>query len=337
MCPAPAAWYGGPSALRDTFDRDVVTVVIVPRERFDYTETSLESVLAHTRHPHRLIVVDGGSPKPVKRYLARRSQSAGFTLIREDRYLSPTQARNIGLSAASSEYVVFLDNDVIVEDGWLEALVMCAAETGATAVSPLLCQGDPSKHVVHCAGGLCEIRESADGRRLVEEIFHQGTPTDELRPDLSRGPAGIFEFHAVLLRRAFFDEHGLLDEQLLSTKEHLDLCLRIREAGGTVFLEPSATVTYVPAGPVAWSDLPYYLLRWSDAWGRATMDRLQDKWRLTPTDPYYDRIVERHAWRRRQALLTPALQRMLSTVTPVRKVLGRAERWMNRTFTSVRR
>jgi len=36
-----------------------------------------------------------------------------------------------------------VDNDVIVSPGWLEALVACAGETGATVVSPLICQGTP--------------------------------------------------------------------------------------------------------------------------------------------------------------------------------------------------
>lgn len=40
------------------------------------------------------------------------------------------------------------------------------------------------------------------------------------------------EFHCVLVRTAAFDSIGPLDEGLLSSREHLDLCLQVRANGG---------------------------------------------------------------------------------------------------------
>ncbi len=73
---------------------------------------------------------------------------------------------------------------------------------------------------------------------------------------------------------------GPLDEALLSTREHVDLCFTVREAGGTAWFEPNAVVTYVVAPPFAWTDLPYYLLRWSDTWGQASLRHFEQKWNL---------------------------------------------------------
>jgi hypothetical protein len=39
----------------------MVTIVVVPRERFSYARTSLESVYANTHVPFRLIYVDGAA------------------------------------------------------------------------------------------------------------------------------------------------------------------------------------------------------------------------------------------------------------------------------------
>ena len=40
----------------------LVTVVVVPRERFGVTSRSLEAIYANTPAPFPLVYVDGGSP-----------------------------------------------------------------------------------------------------------------------------------------------------------------------------------------------------------------------------------------------------------------------------------
>ena len=63
------------------------------------------------------------------------------------------------------------------------------------------------------------------------------------------------------------DEVGGLDEEL-STRYHLDWCLRVAQAGHTLWFEPSAVVHYLPGPPKDWRDAHFYMLRWSDAWER---------------------------------------------------------------------
>ena len=84
--------------------------------------------------------------------------------------------------------------------------------------------------------------------------------------------------------------------------EELDLCLDAREAGGEIYLEPRAVVRYVPVPALALSDLPYYLLRWSEDWNETSLRRFQAKWGLIADDPYSCRA---RAWATeyRQSLL----------------------------------
>jgi GT2 family glycosyltransferase len=264
-----------------------VTIVVVPRERFSYSRTSLECLYANTHSPFRLVYVDGGSPGPVKRYLEKQAEAKGFQLIRTKRYLSPNQARNIGLSHVNTRYVVFVDNDVEVVPGWLEALVECAEETNASLVGPLYCIGKPVHEVIHMAGGEASIRVEDGRRRLYEKMYFCDERVSEVRSQLRRNACELIEFHCMLARRQVFDELGLLDEALLNTREHVDICLTVREAGGTVWFEPNAVVTHAPdstwpAVPPSfgWSDIPYYLMRWSDAWGQATLSHFEQKWNL---------------------------------------------------------
>ena len=117
-----------------TQEQPMVTIVVVPRERFSYSQQSLESIYAETDYPFELVYVDGGSSPQLKAYLEAQSHEKQFKLIRTEHFLSPNRARNIGIQAANGKYIVFVDNDVLVQKGWLHKLVDCAEETGATVV-----------------------------------------------------------------------------------------------------------------------------------------------------------------------------------------------------------
>ena len=206
----------------DVVAEPAVTIVVVPRERFSYSRTSLESLYANTHLPFRLIYVDGGSPAHIKRYLARQAKEKGFQLIRTEHYLSPNQARNIGLRRADTKYIAFLDNDVEVAPGWLSALLECAEETNASLVGPLYCVGRPVHQVIHMAGGDACIRE-AQGRRLLYEKHRLcDQRVSDVRGQMRREACELIEFHSMLVRREIFQELGSLDEGLLSTREHID-------------------------------------------------------------------------------------------------------------------
>jgi GT2 family glycosyltransferase len=290
-----------------------VTLVIVPRERFSCTRESLESIYHYTEMPFKLVYVDGNSPTKVRQYLEEQSHLQGFTLIRSDRYLSPNTSRNIGLSQVTTKYVVFLDNDVIVSPGWLERLVQCAEETDATVVGPLMGQDKPVHEIVHFAGGESHIWIDNHGehprRRLREKMYKQGKRVAEVREQLQRQETELAEFHCVLVRREIFDRLGPLDQGMLNTKEHLDFCMSVREAGGTVYFEPAALVTYVPGPPLDWTDLPFYMLRWSDAWQLNSLHHLRDKWNLDE-DAYFQVKYKRMGWRRRKSILMPLSERL---------------------------
>jgi len=114
-----------------------VTLIIVPRERFSYTQKSLENIYQNTNLPFKLIYVDVNSPSQTKRYLKVQAEQKNFHLIRVNRFITPNQARNLALASVDTQYVVFIDNDVLVKPGWLEALVKCADETEACIVGQI--------------------------------------------------------------------------------------------------------------------------------------------------------------------------------------------------------
>lgn len=299
---------------RSVTSQPTVTIVVSPRERFSFTQQNLESIYTHTSTLFSLIYVDGGSPAHVQRYLEAEAQAKGFKLIRTEQYLAPNQARNLAIPHINTEYVLFIDNDVVVSPGWLDHLLQCTAETGAAIVCPLTCIGKNLHQTIHLAGGEARIleEETAKGikRKVHEKHYFVNRPVAEVRDQLHRQQCEFAEFHCMLVRREIFDRIGLLDERLLSTREHIDFCMTVANAGGTVFCEPASVVTYVPDLPFNLADVSFFLLRWSDAWETSSLEYFSQKWNLPTKDRYFKKRYERLGHRRHQAFLKPLLDRL---------------------------
>ena len=314
-----------------------VTIVVVPRERFSCTEQSLDSIYKHTTIPFKLIYVDGNSPAKTKSYLKQQAKEKNFQLIRTECYLYPNQARNLGIRATDTKYVVFVDNDVIVTSGWLSNLVDCAETTQAAVVGPLMCQYEPLHEIVHFAGGQSHIFVDKKGRRrLREKMYLQGKRVADVKEQLHRSETELAEFHCVLVRRDIFDRVGMLDEAFLNTKEHLDFCMTVREAGEKVYFEPNCVVTYLPGPPLETSDLHFYMLRWSDAWQLNSLKRMREKWNLAE-DAYFTTKYKRLCWRRYGTIIEPLARRLtLGLGTDfVARAISTIDNYVNRVLTNI--
>lgn len=313
-----------------------VTIVVGPRERFSHTKESLESVYRNTRYPFDLVYVDVCTPPVIQKYLNEQAQAKGFQLIRTDYYISPNQARNVGLrqvlKEAKAQYVVFLENDVVVEPGWLTQLVKCAEETEAEVVGPLTCIGKPELGVIHNAGGATYILNDVkpDGRvkrRLRQEAYLTGKAIAQVADQMHRIECDYVEFHCLMARTDVFGKIGLLDEGMLATREHIDFCLSVKETGGKVYCDREAVVTTDTVGiaenkkgleelfgtnplpDFKWYDLPYFMVRWCNAWDRASLDHLRLKWNLAE-DSYFKKRYRIIGNRRRELLVKPLVQRL---------------------------
>lgn len=269
-----------------------VSIIVVPRERFSCAKAALDSLYRYTAPGFELIYVDGNSPPYLRSHLDRESAAKGFRLIREEGYLAPNVARNIGFRHATGGYIVFIDNDVVVTPGWLEALTRCADETGADIVGPLYLIGSAANQRIHMAGGILRVEVENGRRRLTEGHRLANRGLDQAR-EIERGPCQLVEFHCMLVRREVISRFGPLDEKLLSTPEHIDLCLAVQEAGGRVFYEPASVVTYLSDVDYRLSDLDYFRLRWSDAWNESSLRHFGEKWRFAEDSPFF---VQHRDW-----------------------------------------
>jgi hypothetical protein len=98
------------------------SVIVITRNRARSCVATLESLLAMSRLPDEIIVVDNGSTDDTAARLAGFGDTR-VKYIREEVVGIP-QARNAGLRAASGDIIAFCDDDCTVARDWLDALVM---------------------------------------------------------------------------------------------------------------------------------------------------------------------------------------------------------------------
>ena len=316
-----------------------ITLIVAPRERFGYVQPSLESIYNHTKLPFELVYIDVDSPQYLRHYLAQAAVDKNFTLLRANRFLSPNQVRNMGLRQATTDYVLFIDNDIHVSPGWLENLWTCAQETDAAVVAPLVCVGKPLHDRILMAGGDIRIFLETDGdhqhRRLYKKRHLVNRSATLNKHQLHQRVCDYVELSCALVKQEIFSQIGPLDETLLNDQEHLDFCLSVAQTGGKIYCEPAAVVTYVPDIPRRWSELIYFMLRWSDAWEAESLIRFHKKWRLD-MDRDFMLHFQHLGHQRHHTLLLPLLRRLTlgCQVRWLEKLAIRLERWLNQYLTN---
>lgn len=215
-----------------------VSVVILTWNSVGKIEPCLESLGQSTQVPGEIIVVDNGSTDQTRAVLAARFPSVRVVENTTNRGVAC--ARNQGFAAARGAYVLMLDDDTIIQPEALARLVtlLYANPTVALCGPQLL---DASRRPVS-TDMIFPTLWNKVGRWT--EAGWQGRSA-RINGTLGR----MYEVDYVigacqLIRRAALDEVGLYDEHIFYGPEDIDFCLRLRQAGWRVVLQPDAQVIH---------------------------------------------------------------------------------------------
>jgi len=285
-----------------------VTVVVAPRERHSSVLETLVELFATVPSSVPIIVVEGGAPRWIRQRLRRLQSRRSFEWVHHKLPLVPNQARNLGARLSRSEFIVFLDNDMTLEPGWLEHLVRNAIENSAGVVAPLICIGPPRKAIIHHAGGVLDLGVKSGSVTISEKHRLMNVPIEEF--DEAKAPLAnqVAEFHCVLVRKALFDQIGPLDERLV-TREQVDFAIRCLAVGATITFEKDSLVTYHARERFRFDDLEYHLFRWAEPFVEHSLTAFETSWAIK-----LDRDRIRDGWIRnhRKKAIYSAMPRVFS-------------------------
>lgn len=178
----------------------------------------LASLEAQTRAFDRIIVVDNGSTDGSGEMAAVRLEgNRGFAV-----------AVNRGVAeAAGADWIAVLNNDVVLDSGWLAALL--SAPPFDLATGRTFQMADPA---------LLDGAGDALSRGLAAARLGHGHPDG---PDYRRPrPVLAVCFSAALVRQEVFRKVGGLEERFFAYLEDVEFCLRAQLAGFRALFVPEA-------------------------------------------------------------------------------------------------
>ena len=103
-----------------------VSLVVPVRDESKTLYALWESVRRQTFAPAEIVIVDGGSIDGTVRLARELAELDGRIRVIEAGAATPGRGRNVGISAATHDWIALTDAGVRLEPGWLEALVRVA-------------------------------------------------------------------------------------------------------------------------------------------------------------------------------------------------------------------
>jgi GT2 family glycosyltransferase len=233
-----------------------VGVVIVNYNAGEYVALAVDSLLAQTTPPRRIVVVDNASSDGSIEGIAERHPSVDVIALAENRGFAA--ANNLGVSHCTDcEFVALVNPDAFPEPNWLETLLRAADEHPEYAVfgSRLLLHRDDrfldgtgDCYHVNGLGFRRDIGAPADVERATGESFSACAA-------------------AVLYRHAAFAAVGGFDESFFCYYEDTDLAFRLRLAGYRCLYVADAVARHVGSATAgAFSEFTVYYSARNQVW-----------------------------------------------------------------------
>lgn len=222
-----------------------VSVVILNWNGSKMMRQFLPSVVRYTSNPdYEVVVADNASTDDSLEML-----SSEFPTVRQiilDQNYGFADGYNRALAQVEAEYVVLLNSDVEVTEGWLQPLVeQLDANPDVAACQPKL--------LAHYDRTLFEYAGASGGYidrfgypfcrgRIFETIEHDEGQYDDIK-DIFWATGACF-----MIRLATYREAGGLDARFFAHNEEIDLCWRLHLYGHRITCVPSSVVYHLGGG-----------------------------------------------------------------------------------------
>ncbi len=215
-------------------DKPLVSIVILNLDKPDLTINCLEHIWRNTEGvPYEVIVVDNGSSAENQRKLGAYDGPHIYLPLMINRFFG--EGNNIGAEKAKGEFLLFLNNDVMVTKGWLKPLIDVFYEhddVGCSGPKFVYPSGDLQE-----AGALLD----EDGTSVQIGKFQ---PPEQARFNRQRVVDYVSAATVLMRRQDFMDVLGFDFRYEPAYYEDCDLCLKIGSMGKKTYYVPSSKVVH---------------------------------------------------------------------------------------------
>lgn len=214
----------------------LVSIVIPAYNEFSSTYACLASILERSGEiPYEVVVADDGSSDETREI---EHVAPGVRVVRSESNHGFIDACNRGAAAARGEFLVFLNNDTLVPEGWLERFLEPFDEADVGLVGAKLVYPDGR---LQEAGGIL----FADGSG-----WNYGRGDDPANPKYEfRCDVHYCSGACIAIRRELFHELGAFDTRYAPMYyEDVDLAFAVRASGRRVVYQPACVIVHAEGG-----------------------------------------------------------------------------------------
>ena len=105
-------------------DKPIISVVTINYNGKKFLRRCLESVLAEQGKSFEIILIDNGSTDSSAEFIKEHfGHEEKLKLVILEKNVGPAKARNIGVQKSSGEYILILDNDTKIKQGWFDKII----------------------------------------------------------------------------------------------------------------------------------------------------------------------------------------------------------------------
>lgn len=214
------------------FARDVDIVVPIYNALDDVAKCLAAIVSTTDGYKVRVIVVNDGSGEETTAWLRTfcAANAASTALLEHPVNMGYTRAVNTGLRYSDSAYVITLNSDTIVTQGWLAGLIRCARSSEKIGIVGALSNAATWQNVPELfdytgAFAINELDEGLSPQKMAKIVADSA--------DRSYPRVNFVNGFCFLIKREVVDAIGIMDEQAFPEGygEENDYCIRAADAG----------------------------------------------------------------------------------------------------------
>lgn len=232
----------------------LTSIIILCHNQLGFTVQCIKSIFRHTPEEIELIFVDNGSTDATPDYLASLAAAhSNVKVITNKKNLGFAAGVNQGIMAASGDYILLLNNDVIVTSGWLGRMLECVnLDKRIGLVGPV-------------SNFVAGIQRVTDPEYDVANLDEYARMHSRKYAGLTQRTVRIIGF-CMLIKRQVIDKIGGFDVTFgVGNFEDDDFCLRAGLAGFRIFIARDVFIHHYGGATFKGANIDYQRLMMENA------------------------------------------------------------------------
>lgn len=257
----------------------LVTIGVIPFEKFSGTAAVIESLIVGTDVPFQLYVVDGNMPSRYRFEISVLLKQYGFSNYRflpSSGYLTSNQGKNLVIRETRTPYLFLIENNCLAQPGYLVPLLEASSQLSDSAlISCLQLESlDPPK--IHHEPEFCNFSKHEENGKILRRPLFDRRVLERVNWS-SPAVVETIEPHALFAPTALFRRAGAFDDRI-NTRFHYDVTFAIEEKGISMVLQPESKVLYEPPRTISEDEREYSEFLFDGQWAARSNKLLREKW-----------------------------------------------------------